>query len=570
MNPSIARTALALAMALTLPACTTIKGIHAEKVATTEAGRQVKSYVDTAIAAAPPEPAGVRVLDDQYVSTSTVELAKQDDPALKCDFPYGTSKRGRTLLEISQDITEKCGTPVRVTPDALAMLRGQFGNGFAQSAGAPAAAAAVPEPAAATVVPAPFAGQAPIIGSDYSASVAGDNRVVIAWQGQLKPFLDTVTARLGLSWKLQNGVITIYYLATKTYPILGIPSNTSFASDVSSDSDSTSGVSGSAGGGSGSGGSGQGISGNSTSSQKVAVNVSKDNMKDMQATIEKMLTPGIGRMAISFGSVTVIDTPDAQAAIADYIADTNRRNTMQVLLNIKILSVQLSRQSEVGFNLNALYQNLARNYNVTIANGWSVASEATSAGVNVLNGSTHWSGSSAVVDFLSRVGQVSTVYDQPVTTLNMHAVPIKNVKSDMFVIGTTTTDLGGVTGGVQSAIQQATQTVGLSMQLFPSIAPKGDEVYLQFSMGLSDAAPLTEVTSGGSTAQQTHTTAGDINQSVKLRSGQTLMLMGYRQANHSLDQSGTGDEHFMLLGGGQRGDNTGRYLVVLITAIVQA
>jgi len=48
------------------------------------------------------------------------------------------------------------------------------------------------------------------------------------------------------------------------------------------------------------------------------------------------------------------------------------------------------------------------------------------------------------------------------------------------------------------------------------------------------------------------------------------MLMGYRQANHSLDQSGTGDEHFMLLGGGQRGDNTGRYLVVLITAIVQA
>jgi type IVB pilus formation R64 PilN family outer membrane protein len=563
------RIAFALAITLGLGGCATINGIHNAKKQAMKVGNQADEYVNSALAAAPPKPSGVRILNDQYVATTTVELAKKEDPALSCDMPYNSGKNGRTLLEIGQDITEHCGTPVRVTPDALALLDGAYTHATQGDAGA-SGPQAVSNPAA-QIVPAPFATGGSSMGGFGMSSSGGTNRITIVWDRKLKPFLDTITARLGLSWKINKGVITIYYLETKTYTVLGIPADTSFASNVSSDSDSTSGVSGSSGtsGGGGGGGAGQGISGTSSSSQKVDVNVASNNIKDMQAAVQSMMTPGVGRMASSFGSITVTDTPDAQGPISAYIAEKNRANSMQVKFNIKILSVQLNRNSESAFNLSALYTNLARKYSVTIANGAQLASAATSAGVNILNGSTHWSGSAAVVDLLSQVGKVATVYDQPVTTLNMHAVPIKNVKSDMFVIGTTTTDLGGVSGGVQSSIQQATQTVGLSMQLFPYIPPKGDVVYLQFSMGLSDASPLTEVVSGTSTAQQTHTTSADINQSVKLRSGQTLMLMGYRQSNDALNQSGTGDEHFTLLGGGQSGDHTGRYLVVLITPVVQ-
>jgi type IVB pilus formation R64 PilN family outer membrane protein len=568
------RIAASLTMAtLALGGCGTVQGIHDAKVATTAIRQEADDLVNGGMQNDPVSAPGVRVLDDQYISTDSIPIAKADDPALQCAFPYNSGK-GATLQEIAADITAKCGLAVRLTPDAIAMLNGVYDHAIAgQSSNASAAS------------PAPMAGMAGVIappsaGPNQSATTYGlggmnyieprNNKIVIQWDQKLRGFLDALAARTGLNVKFEDGVITYYYLETRTFAVLGIPADTSLGTDINSSSDSTTGLSGgSAAGGGGGGGGSQGVGGNSTSTQKMSVAVASNNLKGMQNTVQEMLTPGVGRMAASFGTITVTDTPDRLGPIGEFIADRNRANTMQARLSIKVLSVQLNKGAEAAFNLNALYQDLAGKYKINIANGYALDSTATSAGVNILTGNARWSGSSAVADFLRSVGQVTTVYDQPITTLNMHAVSSNSTKSDMFVIGTQTTQVGTVTGGIQTSIQQALQTVGLNMTLIPFIAPKGDEVYLQFNLGLSDATPLTSVTAGDSSAQQTHTMQGGTTQSVKLRNGQTLMLMGYRQSGDTLSQTGTGDEHFSLLGGGQTASKTGRYLVILIAPTIE-
>jgi len=565
---------LATGIASALAGCGTYQGIHQAKLTSTATGNEADKYINDGMAVDSQKPAGVRVLDDQYVATDSVELAKTDDPALQCVFPYNTGK-GKSLQEISADITERCGTPVRITPDAVAMLNGVYdraiaGQGGGSAGGAPAPSAPLGQGLIAP--PAAVGGPATTFGLGGASNFIEPrgNKIVIVWDKKLKGFLDTLSASTGLNYKITDGVITFYYLETRTFAVLGIPGATSLASDISSSSDTTTGLSGGSGGGSGGGGGGgQGIGGDSSSVSKMNINLTSNNLKDMENTVQNMLTPGVGRMASTFGTITVIDTPDRLRPIGAFIADRNQANTMQARFSVRVLAVQINDNSEAGFNLNALYQNLAKNYKVTIANNFTADPTATSVGANILNGNSKWAGSSAVFDLLKTVGKVTTVYDEPVSTLNMKAVSIKNIKSDMFVIGTQTTQIGTVTGGTQTSITQAVQTVGLNMQLIPFITPKADEVYLQFSMGLSDAQPLTSFTSSGSSAQQTHTTSGDNTQSVKLKSGQTLMLMGYRQANTSVNQSGAGDEHFMLLGGGQTGSKAGRYLVILITPNIQ-
>jgi type IVB pilus formation R64 PilN family outer membrane protein len=577
-------TALAASVVM-LAGCATVKGIHDSKVAIQKSADDVQAKVNQIEneSAAPNAP-GVRVFDDQYISTDSVELAKAVDPRLKCKFPYNAGKNGRTLQEIGQDITDKCGIPVHITADAIAAMAGAYDKaivGQAQNGNqssstgvqtAGLSSAPIPSPTGNVVAPPPGSAT----GSLYDAGYAGmaqfhHANIQIVWDRDLDSFLPALAARTGLSYRMTDGVITFYYLDTQTFDVTGIPSDMTFGTDTQASSATTTGTSGNTGvGGGGGGGSGDnGGGGQSTTTQKVTEVVQVAGMKQLTDVVQSMLTQGIGRVASMFGSMTVTDTPDKLKKIGDLIADRNKRNSLQGLFTLRIYSVQMTRTSEGGFNINALFSNLNKKYGISLVNGFAANGAATTAGINILNSNSKWSGSSAVFDLLSQVANVKTLYDQPITLLNMHSTTYKNIASDMFVSGASTTAIGSSTSGIQSSVQQAIQSVGINVQMLPYITPKGDEVYLQFALDLSSAKPITTQSVAGTTVQQTHTQDTGGVQSVRLQSGQTLMLMGSIQAGDTLTQTGTGDEHFQLLGGGQNAVRNGQYLLIMITPNIQ-
>src|SRR5690606_22211864 len=80
--------------------------------------------------------------------------------------------------------------------------------------------------------------------------------------------------------------------------------------------------------------------------------------KDIKETLETMVTPGLGRLSVSpsTGTVTVTDRPDVLRRVKEYIAAENKRITRQVLLNVKVLSVQVDDGDSAGVNWKAVYE----------------------------------------------------------------------------------------------------------------------------------------------------------------------------------------------------------------------
>lgn len=58
-----------------------------------------------------------------------------------------------------------------------------------------------------------------------------------------------------------------------------------------------------------------------------------------------MLTPGIGRMVLSTGFLTVTDTPQVLDTVKNFMEERNREMRRQVVLNIEILSIKKPAKS---------------------------------------------------------------------------------------------------------------------------------------------------------------------------------------------------------------------------------
>ena len=68
-----------------------------------------------------------------------------------------------------------------------------------------------------------------------------------------------------------------------------------------------------------------------------------------------MLTPGIGRMFMSTGFITVTDTPQVLETVRTFIEKRNEEMKRQVVLNVEILSIRKTRNEQAGIDWNAVF-----------------------------------------------------------------------------------------------------------------------------------------------------------------------------------------------------------------------
>lgn len=206
-----------------------------------------------------------------------------------------------TLAEVSAFISKRCQLPVVVTPDAQAILAPTGGKTEQLSGPIPA-----PDPNG--MVPLAALGGSPV--RPVPAVTTGTALRSVFWQGELGGLLDNVTTRLGLSWRYEQGRIAIFYLDTRTFPVMFMDSKASFGSKTVSGTTSSMGASGDSSGG--------GLSGDSNTSQATEMEIKSSLYEDVTNTIKSMLTPGTGRMNLSAGVLTVTDTPRVLEQIGRY------------------------------------------------------------------------------------------------------------------------------------------------------------------------------------------------------------------------------------------------------------
>lgn len=553
---------LALTAALVaLVGCASTQSIQATRQGAQDEAEQAVEYLQemrSGASAAKSATAVTVIREGHYMPLRTVEVDRLENDPLKCSIEYNPVSPA-TLPEIGQAISENCGVRVRITPDAMSAIK-RMSSG---KAGANMSASRDDQGQMALGLPElPPLNGIPMFGAPGNKP----ELVNITWSGEIGGLLDAVTSRLGLSWRHREGVVSIFYLDTRIYRIDAIPSTSTMRSVVQSGAQSSAGVS--TGGSSGSSDEG-GISGTSGSNQMTSVELETDFMQDLEDTIGQMLTPEVGRMALSrsSGGLTVTDTPEMLDRIQIYIDDLNEFATKQVLLNVRVLSVTLSDNNEMGINWNAIYTSLADQYGLKLANSLTSASEAISGSVSILEGSnSRFSGSDLVVKALSQEGRVSVLTQPSVTTLNLEPVPVQVARQVSYL---ERVELGQTAQvGSTTSLTPGSVTTGFNMMLLPHILDDSKTVLLQYTMNLSSLDNLRSVSSGGSSIEIPEIDNRIFNQKVRLQSNETLIISGFEQVTNDSRRNGVGSSSFWGLGGGVKADSRRDVIVVLITPIV--
>jgi type IVB pilus formation R64 PilN family outer membrane protein len=491
-----------------------------------------------------------------WLGTNVVKLGAPPLPAI---FQESATfdRTLASLSELAERITLRAGIPTKVSPDAMAASTAALNGtvprapGGLPTAGAPVVAAP-PMPAAMPVAPGGFAGagQARPMPSVHITYTSGD----------LKGLLDMASARFGVYWKYVDGTIQFFHTDSRTFQISAIPGDSSLTANVTSGATSTGGVTTTPGTGGGAGSNAGGVS--STNSQNTAVASQLSVYSSIEKSINAMLS-AYGKVVSSpaTGTMTVVDTPDALDRIAAFVDNENKSLSRQVVINVTVLSVNLSDQDEYGINWDLVYRNLNTRYGVKN----TVASSPTSVGFSagILSTSTSkFAGTSLLINALSEQGKVRRQTTASVVTLNNQPVPVQVAKQTSYLASSQTT-VTALVGSTASLIP-GTVTSGFNMSILPHVLANGS-VMLQFSTDISSLRSIRTVSSNGASIETPEMDTRNFMQRVAMKSNETLIISGFEQSDENLDRSGVGQPNNYLFGGGLRAQANKEVIVILIT-----
>jgi type IVB pilus formation R64 PilN family outer membrane protein len=504
------------------------------------------------------DPATARQNQSKAVETSTgiwLPVRKIRDSELQAAGHKATSRRFsvnrefRTIQDIAERVTLLMGIPVTVSPDALTTPPTTISN---------------------TLPSLPPAGTGPMPmmpGFAMAMGAAGANVVPISYDGPLAGFLDVAAARFGVNWEWSNDGIRFYRYLTRTFRLAALPGETQQQNMVSNTTggDSSSGSS-----------SGTGNNASSETKQKTQIESKLSVWQAIEDSIKGMLTEkGKVTVTAATGTVTVTDTPQVVAQVERYIEDQNASLAKQVVVNVRVLSVELKDGEQYGINWGIVYNSLSGNtrlsFNNTFFDPGSTPSPTlgigvlSTAGANTTADIRSWAGSNALINALSSQGNVSQVTSASLTTLNNQSAPLQVGRQTTYLASSTTTVTQGA--GSTTTLQPGQLTTGFSMSLVPHILDRG-KLMLQYAVDISSLLGLYTVNSNNSSIQAPDVDTRNFLQRVMLNSGDTLVMTGFEQATLNTNSEGMGKSNNPMLGGGVTGKRNRSVLVILIQPVV--
>ena len=519
--------------------------------------------------------------NEQWVNTVPLAKPKYDlpDNIISCQIVYKTVTP-QDIYQFSQDITDQCRVRTRVSPDASNFLS----SNSSQSGGTPTQRlSAVPDPipassptSSSTMIPLSSLGA--YTGGGGNAGQESRRISDVSYSGNVAGLLDVVTARLGISWKYENGMILFFYTETKRFDIDPADAEYHLTSKINSGISTTSGAdsSGGSGGGSG-GGQGGGVSGQGGSTTTSDAKMGNNLYSDLQKTIESMLTPNVGRLSMNqtTGTVMVTDVPEAVRGIGEYINSENGSLAKQVMFKVVVYTYTSTKSDMGSLDWNVIFKSLSGQYGITLANTFSGASsDAVAGGGSVLDTATgragQFAGSSFLFKALSEQVDVSDVKTQTLMTTNMAAVSLLVGQQVTYLKSVTSTPMTSGNEVVTSeTLTPGSVTTGTNITILPKVLKDSDKILLNMFMDISSLKQLRKISSKDNSIE-----APDLNTNATplrtwMKAGQTLVLSGYEQDSNNATKQGVGSPDNLLLGGGRSGSKGKESFVVTVTPFIQ-
>jgi general secretion pathway protein D len=329
--------------------------------------------------------------------------------------------------------------------------------------------------------------------------------------------LDLIVKENSLQYTLQNNVLKISYLTTKTYDIDYIIStrkgegsaNVTLSSQTSTSS--TLGASGSTSGSSSAQSGATSLSGiNITSTDEVLFWERLD--KEIESILnrpEDGYTAALPMINKNSGMITVTATGNQLKRLDSYLDDLQKKMQTQVLIDVKMYSVVFSDASSTGIDWSQLYalQNLKLGLDYTntsgIAPDFTGTNNADSTGVlfDAFNASKNSArvfqlnagGSlNEVIKFLKTQGDVYSISNPKILTLNNQPALITAGTELFYSIDSSTTSVGGTTATVVGNTRTVSSVFsGVLLDITPEISTDGT-ITLRVNPSISETASVVE------------------------------------------------------------------------------
>lgn len=348
----------------------------------------------------------------------------------------------------------------------------------------------------------------------------------MSFSGNLSDYLNSITSTLGVGWEYAAGEVQIFRIATRSWTVEISPGALNYKDEMN-------------GGGTGGGSTGGGGTGSQTfgSSNSSSVSANLDPWAAVNDAVKTMLSPA-GKFALSQASGTLIvtDTRDVLERINKWVQHENFVLKSQVAIDIREITVQINDQTDLGLDLNAVYQRLnastgAADWAFKLASPSNLASaNAGSAAFNVVRPNSQWASSAVAAQALNSFGKVVSDYTDTIITTNRVPGRKQNVVDQSYLASTTPAQGGAVAAGTGvPGLTPGMVTYGSNLTVVPTIG-EDNTVLLQLFDTRSDLIAISSVSTGtGATLQQINTPTlarRKYSQNFAVKQGETLVIVG--------------------------------------------
>jgi general secretion pathway protein D len=313
----------------------------------------------------------------------------------------------------------------------------------------------------------------------------------------LNEFLDAILLKNGFFYKLTNDTIEISYIKTKNFKIDYINSITTGTTDLSASISSGTTTSGSG-------------------SNSITSSFDFDFWKDFTQNLQQFLanqsneiwtipTPIIDKLT---GIITVKGTMFQLNKIEEYLNSLNKRLHKEVMIDVKIYSVNLSISHQTGINWSQLNFELPSQQIKVNEMGKKLFGSQTIFNSSVFN-------IGAFLKFLAENGQVNSISNPKITTLNNQKAIITVGETVNYSYSQTTTDKNG--NLVKSDVP-GSQFVGILLDIIPQISDD-NIIMMRINPSISSISQLNQNVAPNTIDKK-------LNTIVRAKDGDTIILGG--------------------------------------------
>ena len=275
---------------------------------------------------------------------------------------------------------------------------------------------------------------------------------------------------------------------------------------------------------------------------KIRTETESDFWSELQQTLTVLIGSEQGRRVIvtpQAGIIVVRAMPDEIAAAKDFLRRAELIMRRQVVLEAKILEVQLSDSYQTGIDWTSISDVDGNPLTFAVAGSSTVSPNAVGGAFSAAYSSSDFLG---VIEMLETQGSVQVLSSPRISTVNNQKAVIKVGQDEFFVTeisNTTTTSTGTTTNNPE--VELTPFFSGIALDVTPQIS-ENDEIILHIHPSISEVEDQAKTITLGDQAVELPLALSTIRETdsvVYARSGQVVVLGGLMQ-NKSIDNnSGT-------------------------------